>query len=146
MGHTLGVSSWFSSVLMYEAVSSPEDRARLGTTLLTHVTSATRAGCVLRGSDQCCYRTFDLISKDKSYSVNYILKWGSGSSTRKPPLLYSIDSRVIGKWCIGMHFESDIKIVFHHILLENYEIYENSPSGQPMCWPGFKMCLSWTQA
>jgi len=34
------------------------------TTRLAHVTGAPRPGCLDTGSEQCCYRTFDLISKD----------------------------------------------------------------------------------
>ena len=38
--------------------------AGVTTTRLAHVTCTLRPGCLDTGSEQCCYRTFDLISKD----------------------------------------------------------------------------------
>ena len=72
--------------------------------------------------------------------IRYILKWDTGSLSRWPPLPYSVDSRVIVKWCIGMHLEGDMKLVFHHILLENEEICEISHS-ESQC-----ACLDWSCA
>jgi hypothetical protein len=37
------------------------------------------AGCVFSESEQCCYRTFDLINKDMAFGLNCLLKCGSRS-------------------------------------------------------------------
>ena len=50
------------------------------------------AGCILVGSEKCCYRTFDLMNKDMVSASSCLLKCGLRSASGRPPLICEAES------------------------------------------------------
>jgi hypothetical protein len=144
MGQTLGVSTWFSLVFIYEAVNSLwEEQGRLERCWRT---SKVRLAQATSSQVAISVATIRWTWEVKTRLFRQLHPKVARRKLVQVPTKYSVDSREIGKVCIGMYLEHDIKIVFLNILLENWDICKNCLSEEPMCWPGFKLCLSWTPA